>query len=57
MLLEILRRESLALTEMDLTGSRHGRGRALTTRDIGWVKTSAPMEHGAPTEILLVEIM
>ena len=29
----------------------------LPPRDIGWTEAAAPMEHGAPSEILLVEIM
>ena len=29
----------------------------LPPRDAGRTKTSAPMEHGAPSEILLVEMM
>ena len=31
--------------------------RHLPPRDIGWTEAAAPMEHGAPSEILLVEIM
>ena len=29
----------------------------LPPRDAGWVKATAPMEHGAPTKILPVEII
>ena len=29
----------------------------LPPRDAGWTEALAPMEHGAPLEILLVEIM
>ena len=29
----------------------------LPPRDVGWTEASTPMEHGAPLEILPVEIM
>ena len=57
MLLETLRKESLALTRKDLTGSCHGKGRAPPSRDVGRTKTSAPMKHKAPMEILPVEMI
>ena len=49
MLLEILRKEGSAPTRKNRTGSHH--------RDAERAKVAAPMEHGAPTEILPVEII
>ena len=31
--------------------------RYLPPRDIGWTEAAAPMEHGAPSEILPVEMI
>ena len=57
MLLKTLHKGSLEELERTIQDHVMVEEGHLPLRDVGWTETSTPMEHGAPSEILPVEIM